>query len=189
MEIKNIIFAIIIFALLYNIFYGNNVVEHKDKVNGNNLLFKEGKKYILKEWNKTVRFEPVEVKEMRSEDFYYKSNFYQMNDDDIPLNLYRIKGDKGYLFHTTTNDKLISAVFYESKGGSENVNYTNSVWRILPIYNNKYVIINERDWHVLLSNYFGNTDKVKFLDNGKIFTTVKMQNYKSGTYLWTITEK
>ena len=240
MDIRNIIYGILIIALLYNIFSddivehaenntnnagntknnlrqkcikmfstivkkvrklkeydylceegGKNVICDKDKMEGkickssSNELFEEGKTYYMYPWEKEIRFEKVSVNEMLKYN-KYKTNFYGLKENSNSgylTNLYKIKDSEDNILKIKINSGFYYAEFSNNK--TDHIpDY--AVWRIIPIIDDKYIIIDEHQWFVILNEHPGSSKNTKILDSGRFFSLTDKDLYKDSRQVFTI---
>lgn len=171
---------------------GDKVICDKDEMEkkictkkDDNELFEEGKTYYIYPWEQEIKFEKVSVDEMLKYD-KYKTNFYglkeNINSGNLK-NLYKIKNKDDKILKIKIEGGMFYAEFSDNK--SDNIpNY--AVWRIIPIIDDKYIIVDEHQWLVILNEHPGSSKNKKILDSGRWFNLTDKDLYKDSRQVFTI---
>jgi len=153
---------------------------------GDNELFEEGKTYYMYPWEQEIKFEKVSVDEMLKYD-KYKTNFYGLKENTNPgylTNLYKIKNKDNKILKIINNG---SGLYYAEFSNDKIKNIPDyAVWRIIPIIDDKYIIIDEHQWLVILNEHPASSKNTKILDSGRWFSLTDKDLYKDSRQVFTI---
>lgn len=208
MNIRNIIFGILIIALIYNIIYGKNVLEHHPKSkcpkikcpkskcpkikcpklskNICNNIFNEQDEYSI-DWlnNETIEGIKFEIPTSIQDENLTKHNSYFKKKTKFSniYKIYYVQDEKKMYLCIDRFGQYQKAKFKELTSDKKENEY---LWRILPIYDDKYVILSEDLWYVLLYEHPENNDVYKTLDTERWFINSTKVGYKDNKQLFTI---